>query len=369
MRRMASRNTLRLLFLGVAVFVLLQLVWWIVFQRGYTEDVTARTVQGWERDSLAAGTLLAGGIPPAELATLYPYLRLDVDRYVVDDGALADFRREQNRFLRMFINESLGFALVLLLGFWLINRRLVVEEQLKLQQQNFLSAVTHELKTPMSSLRLLIETAQLRELPPQRLQDYLARMEGELSRLERSSEMVLASARLEQGTQEVKLSVHDLNVIAGSYVERGQNGFDTRAAQVTFTGADAPQWVAVDPDALELVMSNLVDNAIKYTPDAPRKVHVSIAPDDHVVRLHVDDEGKGIPPGDAQKVFDRFYRIGSEMVRSAPGVGLGLHLVRSTVEAMNGWVRCEPNPVAGRGTRFTVLLPLKAPSDGKETEN
>ena len=87
----------------------------------------------------------------------------------------------------------------------------------------------------------------------------------------------------------------------------------------------------------------------------------------NVIYLHVDDQGIGFEETGASRLFERFYRAGEEMTRSTPGVGLGLYLVRSITEAMNGWVRAVPNPV-GRGARFTVVLPRRL-SIGRSDEN
>ena len=83
----------------------------------------------------------------------------------------------------------------------------------------------------------------------------------------------------------------------------------------------------------------------------------------HVAVVHVEDEGIGLDPKEVRRVFDKFYRVGNELTRESTGVGLGLHLVKSLSEAMNGWVRCEsPNPTTGRGCRFSVVFPKRVES-------
>jgi signal transduction histidine kinase len=119
-----------------------------------------------------------------------------------------------------------------------------------------------------------------------------------------------------------------------------------------------PLPVALDGDAFGIAFSNLLDNAVKYTPGDAKIVAVTLERDGDLVMLHVDDEGVGLAPSERARVFERFYRTGDEMTRESEGVGLGLALVKSTVEAMRGWVKVADGP-SGRGTRFTVVLPRR----------
>lgn len=360
---LTSRAATRAAFGVVVVFVLAQVVWWMVFQERYIGRVTRDTVAAWERDVASANQALSlsGGAPQVTdaLEARYPHLRFDGDRFDVDPARRRAFLRQQRGYVRMFAFEGPFFGLVILSGLAIIALSLRTERELKRRQENFLSAVTHEFKTPISTLRLLIETAQRRDLPPDKGRDYLRKMEAELSRLEHTSEQVLASARLEQGGGAPVLEAHDLNDVAAGVVARARAGLEARGAALHFLPAVEPLPVSIDPDALGMVLNNLLDNAVKYTPQEPKPVTVRLRPAGDVVELHVEDEGVGLPEVERARVFERFYRAGDEMTRETKGVGLGLHLVRATTEAMNGWVRVGPNREAGRGTRFTVVLPRR----------
>jgi two-component system, OmpR family, sensor histidine kinase SenX3 len=117
--------------------------------------------------------------------------------------------------------------------------------------------------------------------------------------------------------------------------------------------------VSLDANAFSVVLNNLLDNAVKYSPKMPKKIRVRLERQNDLVLIHVDDEGIGIPDKELSHVFERFYRVGNEMTRESKGVGLGLHLVKTVTEAMNGWVRVEKNPNAERGTRFTIVFPRR----------
>jgi len=351
------RRTMTLLLAGVALFVMAQLAWWLYFQNAYVERVSRETARDWQRDASAATALLALGGDPDQLREAYPHLEFSAEGTAsVAAERLDSFLNAQTRRIRMFVNESIGFAAVMLFVFWLLGRRFRVEQELKFQQQNFLSAVTHELKTPMSTMRLLVETVLDRELPAERQRDYLQRLEGELSRLEQLSEGVLASTRLEEQQLQPELQEAELNSLVLRIIDSHRPGFEARGARLEVVTFPEPLPVRVDRPSLELIIKNLIDNAIKYTPSAVKPVSIELEGRGDVVRLHVTDRGSGIPPAVGQRVFDRFYRVGSELQRTAPGVGLGLHLVKATAESLNGWVRHEAGP-GGTGTRFTLSLP------------
>ena len=354
-----QRGTMTLLLVGVAIFVIAQLGWWLYFQNSYVDRVSGETVEAWQRDALVVGQLLALGGDATRVLEEFPHLRLAADGSVgVNPERLTSFLEGQERRLRMFTIESSGFVALMVIAFMLMGQRLRVERELKQQQQNFLSAVTHELKTPMSSMRLLVETALLRPLSPEKQRSYLQRLEGELGRLERLSETVLASTRLEAGATTPDLAELELGSEVRSYLKSHVSSFEARGGDITLVADGTELPVLLDRSSLHLILANLIDNAIKYTPGAHKAVEVRLEGRGHLVRLHVTDAGPGIPAAAGQKIFDRFYRAGSELVRTAPGVGLGLYLVRSAAEDMNGWISHQPAPT-GTGTRFTVTLPRR----------
>ncbi len=369
-----SQTATRVAFAIIVVFVLAQAAWWVIFEFRSIDERTRDIDAAWERDVATANAWyaaapagaagVAAGAADAlrtELLARYPHLDFDDDagRFVVDPAALRAFVDEQGRRKRMLAFEGPTFALVVLSMLLLIATSLRAERDLKRRQQNFLSAVTHEFKTPISTLRLLVQTARMRTLPPAKQQDYLARMESELDRLERTSDQVLASARLEASREPPRLEAHDLNRLVQGVVGRMRAGLEARGATVNVTYCAMPLPVSVDADAFGMVLGNLLDNAVKYSPGSEKPVCLSLAARGDLIETHVDDEGIGLAPGDEERIFERFYRAGDELRRESPGVGLGLHLVRSTIEAMNGWVVAGPNPTAARGARFTVVLPRR----------
>ena len=364
---MTSRRVTRIAFGVIIVFVLAQVVWWLIFQARYIGGVTEVTLQDWQRDAATANALLERAPDDsalvAEIGVRYPHLQLEQNRFVLDRQAVQTFTSEQRGYIRMFAFEGPFFSLVVLTGLFIIALSLRAERELKRRQQNFLNAVSHEFKTPLSTLRLLVETALYRSLKPEKQRDYLERMERELTRLEATSEQVLASARLEQRPTTQPLQAADLNQAVQSVLSVSRSGLEARGVKLEASYADTTIPVSLDLNAFTIVLNNLLDNAAKYSPNLDKRVHIHVEVKRHVAAVHVDDSGIGLGPKEVRRVFDKFYRVGTELTRESTGVGLGLHLVKSLTEAMNGWVRCEsPSPATGKGSRFSVVFPKRVTS-------
>jgi signal transduction histidine kinase len=361
--RLTSQLVTRVAFVVIVVFLLAQVAGdhlsAALYRRRHPRHnlrVAARRRHRQPALHHAAGTVIF-----EQLTLTYPHLRWEDGAFEIDPADLREFRAVQTGHLRMFAFEGPFYALVILAGLYVIGLSLRAERELKRRQQNFLNAVSHEFKTPISTLRLLIETALYRPLKPEKQRDYLGRMEREVTRLEAMSEQVLASARLEHAPMVQTLGPAELNGVVREAVERERSGLEARGARldVVYTPDTLP--VSLDPAAFGVVLGNLLDNAVKYSPDAEKAVRVRLESRRHLAVVHVEDEGIGLAEGEKARVFDPFYRVGDELTRAAPGVGLGLHLVRSMTEAMNGWVRCDAplDPQTGRGSRFSVVLPKR----------
>ena len=364
-----ERRGTRIAFTVIVLFVLAQVGWWLIFQTQLIDRAAAEREEAWQRDVATVTALVASD--PGSLARLlerYPPLRPSAPppdgtlAVEVDPEAAARLAARDASARRMIAFEGPFFAVVILAMLALIAGSLRAERELKRRQQNFLSAVTHEFNTPIGTLRLLVQTLRLRRASPERTVDYLRRMETELDRLERTSDHVLAAARLEQAEVPPVLEAADLNVVVQGLIGRAREGLEARGARLTVRYGDEPLPVSLDPNAFALVLNNLLDNAVKYGAGDVKPVTVTLRGDGDLVRLHVDDEGPGVPAEERERVFERFYRAGDELTRVSMGVGLGLHLVKTVTEAMNGWVQVESGP-GGRGSRFTVVLPRRVTAD------
>jgi len=356
-----SRSATRAAFVVIIVFVTAQMGWWLFFMSRYVAEVGAGRLASLELEAATLDALLELGADDEVAAALAhePYLRLAPGGGVeVDATGMEAFLSSQRRVVRMFSFEGPFFVLVVMAGLFIIGRSLRLERELKRRQRNFLDAVGHEFKTPVSTLRLLVETLQLRALPPEKVRAYLRTMSLEVERIERTGEQVLATARLEAGAALPAPAPHDLARLVREALDRATPAYEARGAAVELVVAEGPLTVAARADDVATVVENLVDNAVKYTPGPVKRVEVSVDRHGAWARLRVEDRGSGVPEAERASVFDRFYRVGNELTRTAPGLGLGLYLVRRAVEAMAGRVRLEGR--VGGGTVVTVLVPLVA---------
>jgi signal transduction histidine kinase len=239
---------------------------------------------------------------------------------------------------------------------------LLREVRLNERQSNFVSAVTHELKTPVASLRLYLDTLEYREVPRGRRKDFYRTMRQDLDRLNSTINNVLDAALY---TDHPVQDPHPLDLAR----------LARRAIDLTLTRHQLPReairyegplslHLAGDAQALETAVVNLLDNAVKYSKNGVR-IEVEIWGDgDGQAHLSVRDYGIGISRTQLPFIFTRFYRIGSEVRRSRTGTGLGLFIVRSVVKGHRGALTAD-SPGPDRGSTFTITLPGLLDSEGE----
>lgn len=222
------------------------------------------------------------------------------------------------------------------------------------QKAELLSMVAHELRSPLASIKQMLFALRPVEDPERRrhLQD---RMEARIGGLLELIENLLQLSRLEAGV--VTLSLHPESV--GEMLEDVIEGLRPQAAAKTLElqlqGGPAPARILADRDRLRIAFVNLVDNAIKYTPEGGR-VTVRVTPRGSVVTVDIEDTGIGIDPAEQERVFDRFYRVVGAATRGIPGSGFGLSLAKRIVEEHRGFIDLRSEQ--GVGSTFTVTLPL-----------
>jgi signal transduction histidine kinase len=249
-----------------------------------------------------------------------------------------------------------GSLLFLLLigGLVLIVILLLREVRLNERQSNFVSAVTHELKTPVASLRLYLDTLEYRELPKDRQRDFFRTMRQDLDRLNSTINNVLDAALYTDHPVQDPRPL-DLARLARRAIDLTLTRHQLPRESIRYEGP-ASLHLAGDAQALETAVLNLLDNAVKYSRDEVR-IEVEVWGDgDGQAHLLVRDHGMGISRTQLPFIFTRFYRIGSEVRRSQTGTGLGLFIVRSVVKGHRGAITAD-SPGPDRGSTFTMTLP------------
>ena len=252
--------------------------------------------------------------------------------------------------------------LLLIAGLVLIVILLVREVRLNERQSNFVSAVTHELKTPVASLKLYLDTLRLRDLDESRRQEFYLTMEHDLERLHATINNVLNAAMYTERKVEDPQPV-DLARLARRAIELTRRRHQLPPEAIRYEGPETLLLLG-NAQGLETTVVNLLDNAVKYSKE---KIDVQVdlrKNGDGQAHLRVTDKGIGMTRTHLRVVFKRFYRIGSEARRSRPGTGLGLFIVRSVVKGHGGTVMAD-SPGPDRGSTFTITLPglLEAPPE------
>jgi len=295
-------------------------------------------------DALDA-TVLAG---EATKATADPSLALVA---LPDRVALAaDHVSARARYLWMLG----GVLAVVLIGFVVLTRGMRRELALARRKEDFLAAVTHELKTPLAGIRLHAE--MLREgwvSDPEAAQRYAGRLIDESDRLGHLVDQVLDLAALERGVARAHARPGDLGACVRGAIDLVRPRAEHLAFSLDVVIADDLPPVTFDPRLVKPLVLNLLDNALKYGAKAPRReIRVAVHAEPGAVVLEVRDTGPGIDPALCRHVFEPFQRGGDELTRTAPGVGIGLTLVKRYAEAHDAAIELESEP--GRGTMVRV---------------
>ncbi len=223
------------------------------------------------------------------------------------------------------------------------------------RQSNFIDAVTHELKSPIASLKLFLQTLGRRSVDEDQRREFYRSMLTDVDRLDQLITQLLDVASLQQNTESPEpLCWNRIDRMVEHFRQSLANQHHVELECIAVDAAPCEVWGRrVD---VEVLLRNLIDNAIKYAGSPPAidiRVRLDHARDS--VKVEVTDNGVGVPRHLRRKIFDRFYRVGNELERTKPGTGLGLFLVRSIVKRLGGSIRIVETPNSA-GTRFELVL-------------
>ena len=263
--------------------------------------------------------------------------------------------------------ENVGLLLVGLVVFPLVIAGVVInsvflvrEIRRNEQHEAFINAMTHELKTPLASIHLYLQTLQNRSVDDAKRQEFYGIMLEDSNRLLSTIEQVLRAGQYGAKRRHTGRTAVDLTTLVREYVALARTRHRLAPEMLTFrTAADERRFVLGEEDELKAVVSNLVDNAIKYSGPKVR-IDVELEQTDAgIITLRVRDHGIGILPSEQKRIFKRFYRIPGTIGTRVNGTGLGLFIVRSVVARHGGKVYAESDG-PGQGTTFVVQLPMMA---------
>jgi signal transduction histidine kinase len=247
---------------------------------------------------------------------------------------------------------------LMLIGLSLYLAFVIKEVRLNQRQANFVDSVTHELKTPIASLKLCLETLQLRDMPADKRDEFLGMMQEDVRRLDHLISQLLEVSRLDElGSQEEPEDV-PLEPLLRQVAQSAAIRFHQPFAEA-FKVEVPPLVVHGRPLLCEMIFGNLIDNATKYSGEKPRVEISARARGRNRVVVRIADNGVGVPAHLRNKIFQLFYRAENEMERRTRGTGVGLFIVKNLVTSLSGRVSVHANP-AGSGTVFEVELPGRA---------
>jgi two-component system, OmpR family, sensor histidine kinase SenX3 len=254
------------------------------------------------------------------------------------------------------------FFLLIIAGMVLNTVFLIREIRRNEQHDSFINAVTHELKTPVASIRLYLQTLQTRDLDEAKRREFYRIMLEDSDRLLQTIEQVLQAGSSGSRWRRISRTRVDLDDVAQECVQLARTRYHLAGESLLYEsrlGTGARPVVVGDPDELKAAIWNLIDNAIKYSSNEVR-VHVALEEaEGQKLALRVSDSGVGISPVELKRIFRRFYRIPASVAMRAKGSGLGLFIVRSVARKHGGRAFAESRG-QGHGSTFTLLLPKAA---------
>lgn len=237
----------------------------------------------------------------------------------------------------MVLGEGSVFFILLSIGVWQTLQSFRKEVSLARQQKNFLLAVTHELKSPIASVKLYLQTMQKRELEREKQNEILAKAIADTDRLGSLVENLLLATKIDRSDYMLHFEELNLSVLVAQIVATHPENKRLK------TEIQPEIKMQADKLAFTSVVVNLLENALKYS---EQTVTVKLQCEKNIL-LSVIDSGSGIPDEEKQKVFEKFYRIGNEDTRKSKGTGLGLYIVKNLVERHNGTINIKNNHPAG----------------------
>ncbi len=284
--------------------------------------------------------------------------------YVEADTAIRALARTFNADANQFTSYRTWLVISImsiLLGIILMNMIIffvytVKNRRLVRTQKNFINSFTHELKTPVASLGLYLETFLAHELPKPDRDKYTQYMLKDVSRLNENINAILSMARIESKSYAKASRVEDLRSLVRDFVAENENRFPNTKVFL-HEEDDTPLPCRINKELFFMLMANLLSNSAKYTAEKESRVEIRIARADSKVKLKFSDNGMGFDPKFNKKIFKKFFQVGSPDTMSAKGFGLGLFLVASIAKIHKGKISAHSDG-PGKGATFAITLPL-----------
>ncbi len=244
---------------------------------------------------------------------------------------------------------GLSFSMVL------IFRHLNVQIRLTRLYDNFIANITHELKSPLSSIQLYLETLSTRNVPAEKQKEFIDQMIRDTARLQKLISTILEISAIESNKNKANFEVYDSCEILNRLLKESAEQFRLNENTISFRCLGSAK-ISIDVNAFKMVLDNLIDNSIKYTTDK-LKIDVSVKTFLNKVEIYFTDYGIGIPVKEQKNIFQKFYRIYDEDIPNVKGTGLGLYWVKEIIRNHKGKISVRSEG-KGKGTTFIIELPI-----------
>jgi signal transduction histidine kinase len=253
----------------------------------------------------------------------------------------------------MILGEGSMFILVFTVGAISLHKSIKKERRLQEQKKNFLLSVTHELKSPLASIKLLLQTIQKRDLTKQQVHDFINKSLLDIERLDDMVENMLLASKIDNRSYTFPKAEFNLSALVDNIVNRLQLNKCDLTQQLINAEIEPKIEITGDKFALTSVVTNLIENAIKYSGPC-EVVDVKLYSRDSKIYLEVADHGIGIADAEKNRIFERFYRVGSEETRNTKGTGLGLYIVKEVLDKHEASISVKDNEP--QGSVFEVVF-------------
>ena len=317
----ASRRTIRrttVIYWMLLIYIIAALAWWFISLEKQNNRIAQLQYQSINPDKNSLSVLQYG------------------DKVFAIDN-------ETKRNTGKYIAEGITFLILILIGAVFVYRSISRQLKIQQQQQNFMMAITHELKTPISVARLNLETLQKYNLDEEKKQKIIRTTLDETSRLDFLTNNILVAAQLENNNFKAEKEELDLTALLKDCIRQFSNRFPER---IFVEDIEDDTDIKGDSLLLQMLINNLLENATKYSPkESP--ISTILKRTKVGIELQIKDQGIGIEETEKAKIFNKFYRIGSEATRKTKGTGLGLYLCRKIARDHNGDITMTNNEPQG----------------------
>ncbi len=322
MAKQKKLNTIFIIYWVLLAYIIAALVWWFVALNKQNKQMAIYKMQQLNTTSIS---------------------------YTKD---IQQLKNQQKRKTFQYLGEGITFFLLILAGAIFIFR--AVRKQLRFgkEQQHFMMALTHELKTPIAVATLNLETLQKRKLEEPQQQKLIQNTLQEANRLNTLCNNMLLSSQIDASNYSLTNEDMNLSELVETSIAEYKNRFSSHQF---IKNINENNFIIGDRMLLQIAVNNLIDNAIKYSPKES-EILINLFVRNNQTTLQVIDKGKGISQLDKQKIFDKFYRVGNAATKEAKGTGLGLYLTKNIIGKHKGNISVTDN--LPNGSNFEIILPL-----------